>query len=161
VDEPKVKRILVVDDEDCIAVTLARILSSAGYDATARKDGHSALQECERRPPDLVLSDVMMPEMNGIDLAIQIERRYPSCRILLISGLGSSFELAAEASKKGHKFEILAKPIAPAELLTRIDAALSNEQRRQDSEDRAAIGGPSSVLSVGSESGIWERKTGT
>lgn len=123
---PKGKRILVVDDEECIADTLALILRSSGYDATARNDARSALEDCELRIPDLVLSDVMMPEVNGIELAIQVEERYPTCKVLLISGLGSSFGLAAEASERGHQFEILSKPIRPAELLARIEAALTN-----------------------------------
>lgn len=123
---PKGKRILVVDDEECIADTLALILRSSGYDATARNDARSALEDCELRIPDLVLSDVMMPEVNGIELAIQVEQRYPTCKVLLISGLGSSFGLAAEASERGHQFEILSKPIRPAELLARIEAALTN-----------------------------------
>ena len=116
----------MVDDEECIADTLALILRSSGYDATARNDARSALEDCELRIPDLVLSDVMMPEVNGIELAIQVEQRYPTCKVLLISGLGSSFGLAAEASERGHQFEILSKPIRPAELLARIEAALTN-----------------------------------
>lgn len=120
------KRVLVVDDEACIADTLALILRASGYDAAARNSANSALQECERRVPDLVITDVVMPEMNGIELATRIEQCYPECRILLISGLGSSFGLAAEARENGHNFEILSKPIRPAELLERIAAALEN-----------------------------------
>ncbi|HEV2326451.1 MAG TPA: response regulator [Terracidiphilus sp.] len=158
-DEPRAKRILVVDDEVLIAETMALILRSSGYDATARNDARSALQECEVRIPDLVLSDVVMPEMNGIDLAIQLEQRYPGCRILLISGLGSSFGLAAEASERGHTFEILSKPIRPAELLTRIEAALANSRIPQDSGDGAVTGGYSPVSSTGAQSEIAGRQT--
>ena len=155
------RSILVVDDEECIADTLALILRSSGYDAAARNDAHSALRECEQRAPDLVLSDVVMPEMNGIDLAIEIERRYPACRILLISGLGSSFGLAAEASEKGHNFEILSKPIRPAELLAKIEAVLSNGKLPPGSEVESAAGAYSPGLSGGSQSQFESHKTGT
>lgn len=126
--EPQAKRILVVDDEDCISESLTMILRGVGYDATARNNPRSALQECELRVPDLLISDVMMPEINGIDLAIQIEQKYPSCGILLISGMGSSIPLLEEASRKGHSFEILAKPIRPADLLARIAALLADNK---------------------------------
>lgn len=157
-DKPDAKRILVVDDEVLIAETMAVILRSSGYDATARNDARSALQECEQRIPDLVLSDVVMPEMNGIDLAIQIAQRYPDCRILLISGLGSSFGLAAEASEKGHKFEILSKPIRPAELLARIEAVFAESQISQDAETRFETGKYSPVFSSGTPGEIAKGK---
>jgi DNA-binding NtrC family response regulator len=161
VDEPTAKRILVVDDEQCIAHTLALILRAFGYDAAAINDAQTALHECQLRVPDLVLSDVVMPEMNGIELAIQIEQRYPSCRILLISGLGTSFEMAAEASRNGHNFEILSKPIRPDVLLARIKAALADGILSQDSQDRAAADKRFPVLSSGRQSEIKIRETGT
>lgn len=160
-NKPKAKRILVVDDEECIADTLALILRSSGYDVTARNDARGALEECQMQIPDLVLSDVMMPEVNGIELAIQIEQQYPACRILLISGLGSSFGLAAEASERGHRFEILSKPIRPAELLARIGAALTEGEPRRDSEMRPEGGEYSTFLSRGSQSEPGIRNTGT
>lgn len=157
----KAKRILVVDDEECIADTLALILRSSGYEVTARTDARSALEDCALRIPDLVLSDVMMPEMNGIELAIQVEQRYPTCKVLLISGLGSSFGLAAEAAERGHSFEILSKPIRPAELLARIEAALTDGDLVTDLQSGVAAGEHSSILSVRSQGDIRDRKFGT
>jgi len=127
-DKPQAKRILVVDDEECIAETLVLILCSFGYEATARNAARGALEDCELQAPDLVISDVMMPEVNGIELAIQIEERYPACKILLISGLGSSFALLEEASQKGYSFEIMSKPIRPPDLLARIKVVLAEEK---------------------------------
>lgn len=160
-NQPKAKRILVVDDEECIADTLALILRSSGYDVTARNDARSALREVQLQIPDLVLSDVMMPEVNGIELAIQIEQQYPACRILLISGLGSSFGLAAEASEKGHRFEILSKPIRPAELLAKIEAALRDSDLNQDSKMRGETGRYSPVCSSVIQNESESRKIGT
>lgn len=139
-DKPEAKRILVVDDEECIAETLVLILRSFGYDATARNDARGALQECELRVPHLVISDVMMPEMNGIELAIQIEEQYPESRILLISGLGSSFALLEESSQKGHSFEIMSKPIRPADLLAKITAVLADDNFPRSTEAPVTAG---------------------
>src|SRR5438270_4183283 len=75
------KKILVVDDERCIADTLVAILLNSGYEATAAYDGHTALAHCEREIPELIISDVVMPGLNGVDMAIRIRSLYPSCKI--------------------------------------------------------------------------------
>jgi CheY-like chemotaxis protein len=116
------KRILVVDDEQCIADTLSAILRNVGYEATAVYDGHSALAECESAPPDLVISDVMMPGGNGIEMAIEIRRRYPECKILLFSGVAASADLLEAARLRGYDFELLAKPVHPKDLLAKLVA---------------------------------------
>lgn len=147
-DKRQAKRILVVDDEEYISETLVLILRSFGYDAIARNDARSALEECERQAPDLLISDVMMPEINGIELATRIEERYPACRILLISGLGSSFALLDEASRQRHSFEIMSKPIRPVDLLARIKAVLDDDKLSQPAQAPAAgvILQPSTIL---------------
>lgn len=117
-------RILVVDDEQAIADTLTVILHHAGYDATACYDAGRALEVCTASAPDLLISDVIMPGLTGIDLAILIQQRCPSTAILLISGLGISFDLMDEARRQGHHFDILEKPIHPADLLREVAAAL-------------------------------------
>jgi DNA-binding response OmpR family regulator len=155
------KRILVVDDEECIADTLALILRSSGYDAASLHDGQSALRECERWIPDLVISDVVMPEMNGIVLAIAIRERYPRCRILLISGLGASFELVEEAFRKGHTFEILSKPIRPIELLSRITAVLKEDYLPYIVEERVKSWEETAVSFDDGQSELRNLKTGT
>lgn len=157
-NEPHAKRILVVDDEKCIAETLALILRSSGYEAAPLNDGQSALQECARSIPDLVISDVMMPLLNGIELAIQIKDRYPRCRIILISGLGGSFDLAEQASKKGYNFELLSKPIHPVELLSRIRTVLT-EDYAQAADDLVTAGARSSVSPDGDQSEATIRST--
>jgi CheY-like chemotaxis protein len=68
--------ILVVDDEKRIADTLALILDSEGYSAEAAYEGASALEICRRKVPDLILSDAVMPGMNGIELAIAVRQQF-------------------------------------------------------------------------------------
>ena len=78
--------VLVVDDEIAIADTLAIILSKNGFAAITAYDGKSALEIARVIPPDLLLSDVAMPEMTGVELAITLHEQIPDCRVLLFSG---------------------------------------------------------------------------
>jgi CheY-like chemotaxis protein len=113
-------RVLVVDDEVVIADTLSKILSLRGYSATAAYDGDSALESALLEPPDLLLSDVILPGMNGIELAYTIKRVYPDCKILLFSGQAPTVDLMASSYRAGHRFTLLSKPMAPDALLAMI-----------------------------------------
>ncbi len=141
------KRILVVDDEHCIADTLTAILRNFGYDATARYDAQSALEECDSRAPDLVISDVIMPGLNGIDMAIRIRQKFTDCKILLFSGVAGSFDLLAETRLTGHDFELLTKPVQPAELLRKVESELRTDPLPQSEERPARSPGLSVVPS--------------
>jgi CheY-like chemotaxis protein len=113
-------RVLVADDERVIADTLAIILNQAGYNASAVYSGMSAVEEAKNVKPDLVISDVIMPDMNGIDAAIKIRAALPSCKILLFSGQAATADLLENARQRGHEFEILAKPVHPQDLLAKL-----------------------------------------
>ncbi|MGB7556733.1 MAG: response regulator [Candidatus Korobacteraceae bacterium] len=114
------KRVLVVDDEARIADTLTAIFRNAGYEAVAAYDGSSALAQCESFRPDLVITDVVMPGMTGIEMAIQVKQLYPTCKILLFSGQLATANLLDDTRKSGHDFELLTKPVHPAELLAKL-----------------------------------------
>jgi DNA-binding response OmpR family regulator len=113
------KRIFVVDDEKIIADSLSAILNKSGFDASAFYDAETALSACEIANPDCVISDVVMPGMNGIDFAVQIKERFPACTILLFSGQAATFDFLA-ARSSGHDFELLSKPVHPKDLLARL-----------------------------------------
>ena len=119
-------RIFVVDDEKCIADTLAVILGNSGYDATAFYDAQSALAEVECCCPQLVISDVMMPGMNGIDMVVLIKERHPECKILLFSGNAATSDMLETVRGRGYDFELLAMPIHPKDLLARIESTSMN-----------------------------------
>jgi CheY-like chemotaxis protein len=115
----KGRRMLVVDDERVIADTLAQIFRNAGYEAVATYSAEEALgllTECNWIPDHAIL-DVHLPGMNGIDLAIRLKAEYPACGLTLFSGESGTAMLVERALEKGHRFEVLPKPIHPLELL--------------------------------------------
>jgi CheY-like chemotaxis protein len=116
----KKPRVLVVDDEQVIADTLAKILDLNGYDASAVYSGTAAVESARALQPDLVISDVIMQDMDGIEAAIHIRGFLPSCKILLFSGQAATADLLENARAQGHEFEILAKPVHPADLLAKL-----------------------------------------
>jgi CheY-like chemotaxis protein len=111
---------LVVDDERVIADTLAIILNQNGFDASAVYTGTAAVERARETRPDLIISDVIMPDMNGIEAAIRIRRVLPDCKILLFSGQAATADLLEKARAQGHEFEILAKPVHPQDLLAKL-----------------------------------------
>lgn len=120
VDNPARTKILVADDEEVIADTLAVILDRNGFDAVPVYSGRKAVETAKRWLPHVFLADVVMPEMSGIEAAIQICSLIPACRVLLLSGQAATSDLLRDARSRGHDFEILAKPIHPLELLAHL-----------------------------------------
>ncbi len=116
--------VMVVDDESSIADTLAEILSRNGYNAVPAYDADSALETSLVNPPEMLITDVVLPGMSGIDLAISIKRIFPDCKIILFSGQASTADLLAAAGRDGHQFVLLSKPLHPTDLLARIAETL-------------------------------------
>jgi CheY-like chemotaxis protein len=123
-------RIFVVDDEPVIASTLATILQMNGFSATFFTSPLEALTAARSKAPDLLISDVTMPSISGIDLAIKMRAQYPKCKILLFSGHPATLGLVEVARAQGHEFHLLLKPVPPAELLVEVgkmvDATVPN-----------------------------------
>lgn len=122
--------VLVVDDESAIADTLAEILTLSGYAAVPVYDGEEALETALVMPPELLITDVMLPGMSGIDLAISVKRIFPDCRILLFSGQAATTNLLASANRAGHQFTLLTKPVHPTDLLNRVAETLKQTPAR-------------------------------
>ncbi len=113
-------RIFVVDDEKIIVDTLTLIFTRGGFPTEGFDDPRKAFRAALIEAPDLLISDVMMPSLSGVDLAIQLKGVCPRCEILLMSGQADTNDLLREARKLGFHFKLLAKPIAPSDFLTRI-----------------------------------------
>ncbi len=101
-------------------------LRHQGFDAKSFSSPFEALQAARCEAPDLLISDVLMPRLSGIDLAIQVHERCPNCRILLLSGQATTVRMLKTAETKGHKFEVLNKPIDLAALLKKIQMTPDN-----------------------------------
>ncbi|HTC95888.1 MAG TPA: response regulator [Terriglobales bacterium] len=115
------RTVLIVDDEYLIADTLADILNDSGeYFAVAVYDGASALQRVRNSGLDVLITDVLMPEMNGIELAKAIKSICPETRIVLLSGQAQTRDLVQQAEREGYRFELWAKPMHPDEILKRL-----------------------------------------
>ena len=104
-------RVLVADDERVIADTLAMILNQSGFQAKVAYTGEKALEMAADFQPEMLISDVIMAGLNGIDAAI---------KILLFSGQAATADLLEKARDRGYEFEILAKPVHPGDLLAKL-----------------------------------------
>jgi DNA-binding response OmpR family regulator len=125
VEEVREPIVLVVDDEHLVADTLVIIFRGAGFCAFAANDAMGALEIASAIRPDILVSDVDMPGMNGVQLALKLLVTHPQCRILLFSGHATVADLAP-AREAGHDFPLLPKPIHPAEMLRSISKCLSD-----------------------------------
>ena len=126
-------RILIVEDEKVVADTLGKILSSHGYEIRIAYSAEAAIHTISQWSPDLAILDVMLPKMNGIELARVLKERFGNCHVLLFSGQPSVEGLMQKAKSEGHEFEILAKPVHPSVMLDAVSSLLnpSDPQHRQ------------------------------
>ncbi len=123
-DAPSAYKVLIVDDEHAISDSLARIFVLRGYLVKTAYSAEQAIEIIEAWAPELAIVDVVLPKMNGIDLAILLRQHYPSCNVLLVSGQLITSDLADEAAQRGHTFDILAKPVPLPDLLETAAALL-------------------------------------
>jgi len=117
----------VVDDEHLIADTLSVVLRRFGFSAFAFYDAASAQEFAVTVTPDIVISDVQMPGMNGVDLAIALRESAPEVKVLLFSGQASTADLLSKAHDNGYTFSVLAKPIHPTELLAQVSSLMGGD----------------------------------
>jgi DNA-binding NtrC family response regulator len=113
--------VFVVDDELVIASTVAAILRRHGYSARSFTSPLEALDAVRTRAPDLLISDVAMPLISGVDLAIQMRKQCPTCKILLFSGQTTTCDCLESTRARGHTFDLLLEPVPPTELLFEVE----------------------------------------
>jgi CheY-like chemotaxis protein len=92
-------------------------------------DAQEALEIALLSPPELLITDVSLPGMSGIELAITIRRIFPDCKVLLFSGHAATAGLLAGAQRAGHTFTLLSKPVHPRELLAWVSQSLAQVSR--------------------------------
>ena len=114
--------VLVVDDEHVVADSLAWILNLTGFNACSVYSGSEAINHVVVNPIDILVSDVVMDGMSGIEAAIEICKLLPNCKVLLMSGNIRTGDMLKDAHEQGHDFDILAKPIHPTVIIDRLKA---------------------------------------
>ncbi|HLJ78967.1 MAG TPA: response regulator [Acidobacteriaceae bacterium] len=130
-------KVLVVDDEHSIADTLSIILKRHGFDTATAYCGATAVEAARLWNPDVLLTDVVMPDMNGIEAAILILAAHPRCKILLFSGQAAAQEMVA-ARLDTECFRFLQKPIHPVELIDSLRTLVASDARTGPPLERAS-----------------------
>jgi DNA-binding NtrC family response regulator len=118
--EKSLRKVFIVDNEHLIAATLTEILQKDGFAATYFTNPREALSAAQKEVPDLLLSEVGMAELSGIELAIAIQQNCPACKIMLFSGREDTHVLVSKAREQGYDFPVLYRPMHPTELLRRL-----------------------------------------
>ena len=119
------KKILVIEDNPIVRNTVMRILQSAGYSVVTAKDGLHGVDMFRKEQPDLVITDIIMPQQEGIGTIREILADHPGTKIIAISGGGriGNTDFLQIARKMGA-IDALQKPFDPDDLLNRIDSCL-------------------------------------
>lgn len=118
------RRVFVVDDEAPLAESLQAILAGAGYAAESFTTARKCLEAVKKDPPALVITDVVMPMMDGVELALAIAAEAPQTKVILFSGQASTTAMVENAKKLGYDFEVMPKPLHPGDVLQRLGVLL-------------------------------------
>jgi len=124
------RKILIVDDETTVAETLALVFSSRGFICRTAFSAEQAIELIADWRPDVAIVDVMLPRLNGIELAGIISENHPGCRTVLISGHPSASELLPSAGER--TLQILPKPLHPSLILETVANILTGGKDTTD-----------------------------
>jgi two-component system, NtrC family, response regulator AtoC len=129
-DHGSLRHVLVVDDEESLRMMLIVLLKREGYEATAVASGEQALLELAERPYDVVLSDIRMPKLGGLELVDEIKKRNLQTTVILMSAFGN-IDVALEAMKRGA-YDYVSKPFRPDEVVLVLKKAEERERLRRE-----------------------------
>jgi DNA-binding NtrC family response regulator len=116
-------RVLVVDDDMRLADSIVQILAVSGYTAVGAYSAEVAMKMAEKLNPQVVISDVVMGPVSGIELAIHIREHHPDCRVLLISGHSAPAGHLPGSGAQGSKLHFMSKPVDPTRILEFVAAS--------------------------------------
>jgi two-component system, response regulator, stage 0 sporulation protein F len=108
--------ILIIDDEERIRALLRTMLEAAGYEVSEAANGHQGLERYRQRPTDLIITDIAMPELNGLDIILALTRQFLHAKVIAISGVGGEPN-ALDVAKLFGARRILHKPFSMPTLL--------------------------------------------
>jgi two-component system nitrogen regulation response regulator NtrX len=142
---------MIVDDEPSILQSLSGLLSDEGFEVTTASNGYEALQRIEQEAPDLVLLDIWMPGIDGIETLKEIKKTTPHVQVVMITGHGT-IETAVQATKLGA-FDFIEKPLSIDKVILAINNALNfrrlqeeNQYLRKKTIEKHAITGNSPLV---------------
>jgi CheY-like chemotaxis protein len=122
------KRILVIDDEEPVRLIVREMLILEGYEVVIAANGKVGLQLFRSDPTDLIITDIFMPEMEGLETIRELHREYPGVKIIAMSGGGESGMLSfLSYAKRFGALRTLRKPFSREELLTNVKELLAEE----------------------------------
>jgi CheY-like chemotaxis protein len=123
--EATVAKILVVDDNDELRILIGQSLKLAGHEVSEAPNGIAALRRIRDQPPDLVLSDIIMPDMDGLELILKMKQEFPFMRILAMTGGGlTDADLCLSLASHFGAHDTLLKPFTRKELLEKVSSLL-------------------------------------
>ena len=130
-----VVKLLLVDDEARFVETLSKRLAARGFDVEGALSGPQALERLRERPCDVVLLDIWMPGMDGLEVLKEIRRRHPSVRVVLVSG-NASITAAVEGIRLGAT-DYLLKPVDIEDVLAKVEEAVEKKRLEEEATDRS------------------------
>ncbi|MDA8104455.1 MAG: response regulator [Nitrospiraceae bacterium] len=119
------KKVLVIDDEDIVRTSCSRTLAPAGFEVRLARNGVEGLKILEEGPFDLVLTDLKMPDMDGIEVLRRIKEGWPAVEVIIITGY-QTVDTAVKSIKLGA-FDYIEKPFTPDALITAVSKALDRK----------------------------------
>ncbi len=120
------QRILVIDDEAIVRVSCDRVLGPEGYDVELTSRGDEALRRLDAERFDLVLTDLKMPDMDGLEVLKKIKEKWPHIPVIIITGYGT-ISTAVQAIKLGA-YEYIEKPFNPEDILSAVKRSLEDKK---------------------------------
>ena len=127
-------RVLIVDDEERFRTTLAKLLTVRDLEVKTAASGREALEELKAGPCDVVLLDVKMPEMSGVEVLAEIKKIDRNLEVIILTG-HASVDVAVEIMRLGG-YEYLLKPCPMEELMEKIDAAFERKVAREQRQKK-------------------------
>lgn len=117
------KTVLVADDEPSVREFVERALTYGGFTVTVVPDGNAALEALGKAPYDLLLTDIVMPDLDGIALSLKVAKDYPQTKIVMMSGYANQRQRAHNLDCLAH--EVISKPFTLEEIVKRVSAVLA------------------------------------
>ncbi|MFQ5824798.1 MAG: sigma-54-dependent transcriptional regulator [bacterium] len=150
------KSILIVDDEASVRESLEKVLSKAGYVTRTASSGYKAFALLSKETVDIVLSDLKMPDGDGIELLKNIKKKYADIEVILLTGYGT-IEAAVEAMKEGA-YDFITKPFKKAVIISTVERAIERQNLTQENKYlKAQLGkAPVSEVIIGTSRAIAE-----